>query len=224
VSNEVGVDYTLTGQTLYFQVRDAQSGLVWNLLSGAFEVYGSLSGNLNSYANSLTEQGTASRHYRGNFPSNIRPGKFDVTAKVRPAAFYAETDTSVAVGDIQWAGSGGPVRALSDLTTSGQMAGFLPIKLTKGVSVSGWLFKLVSSSDHVSAVTSGTPISGQISQNGGSFGSLQSGTLAAGYAEIGLGWYRLNTLTSGDLNADSVILRFQTAGSDPREMTIYTQP
>lgn len=96
---------------------------------------------------------------------------------------------------------------------------FLPIRLVKGRSFSNFPFPFYSSGT-TAGLTSGTPISGQISRDGGAFGLLQSGS----FLEIGFGWYNCQYLTSGDLAADSIALRFNCSGADVRDVTIITQP
>lgn len=220
MANEVGVDYQ-SSKTVYFQVRNPTSGFIWTTSgAGLFETYSSLSGNLNTYAITMAEQG-ASAHYRGNFPAAIGAGVYDVVARDRVNAWFAESDPTIAVGEVNWVGSGGPVRAIADLATSGQMSTFHPNRVTKGHAISGFMFKMVSTSDHVTPVTSGV-ISGQISRNGGSFTTLESGTATAGYTEVGLGLYKVN-LTSGDLNVDVAALHFSAAGADSRDLVLLTQ-
>ncbi len=80
-----------------------------------------------------------------------------------------------------------------------------------------------SSIDHVTPFVSGI-ISGQISRNGGAFGALQSGA----YTELGLGFYALQALTSGDTSAVTIALMFNAVGisggtSDPLPLGIVTQ-
>ena len=89
--------------------------------------------------------------------------------------------------------------------------------------IAPFTFKLVSSVDSKTPFVSGT-ISGQISRDGSTFGPLQSGA----YTEMGLGWYALQALTSGDMNARTVSLTFQGArsgggNSDPRDFSMILQ-
>lgn len=223
MANEIQIQFT-TAVTLYANVRNSTSGMIWN--GSAFEAYNSASGNQNSYVVALTEQGTASQYYVGSFPAAIAPGVYNVAARQRVNAWYAETDTPVGAGEIQWTGSGGIVRPLSDLATSGQLALYAPVRLTRGVAISGFMFKLVSSADHSTPFTSGV-CSGQVLRSDGSYGALQSGTAVGDYREKGGGMYSVN-LTSGDLNGDVVALRFAAVGvsggsSDNRDLVIYMQ-
>ena len=82
---------------------------------------------------------------------------------------------------------------------------------------------LVSATDHVTPFVSGV-ISGQISRDGGAFGALQSGA----FTEIGLGTYKLQALTSGDILCNTAALVFTGTGisggtSDPRVFTLLLQ-
>lgn len=219
---EVQLSY-VTAKTAYFQVRNRTSGFIWNVSGpGAFEAYATA--KIDEYDTAMSEQGTASAYYAGTFPAAIGAGVYDVIAKERIGGTVAETDPTIGTGEVNWTGSGGIVRPLSDLVTSGIAGLSLPVRITRGQSLTNFPFKIVSSVDHITAITSGL-ISGQISRDGGSFGSLQSGAASggAGYAEMGLGWYRLSALTSGDMNALTIALRFQAAGSDPRDIAIITQ-
>lgn len=177
-----------------------------------------------NYDVSASEQGTASNYYVATFPSTISPGKYSISAKQQIGGTPAETDPTVAVGDFHWNGSAEVTN--SDLATSGQVGTYLPLRPFRNQMITNFPFKLVSSADHVTPLTSGV-VSGQISRDGGSFGVLQSGTLTAGYVETGLGWYRV-TLTSGDLNATTVALNFQAVGisggaADPRDFAMVLQ-
>lgn len=223
MAGELTLNFT-TAVTLYANIRDRISGYVWN--GTTFEAYLSASGNQSSYAVTMTEQGTASQFYAGNMPGAISGGSYDVTVKQRMNAWFAETDPPVGQGSVDWIGSGQRLRFLSDVATSGQVSLTLPVKLTKGVAISGFVFKLVSSVDHVTPLTSGV-VSGQISKNGAAYTNLQSGTAVANYVELGKGMYRVN-LTSGDMDADVIALNFYGVGvsggaSDNRDLVIYCQ-
>ena len=219
MANEIQFSHA-TGKTAYSVIRDQRSGFVWSLSggsSGALE--GFTSGNWRNYAISATEQGVSS-YYTANFPVAAAPGIYSVLGKEQAGANPLQTDASVANGDIHWGGS--TVFPLSDVATSGQLGTFNPIRLARGIAVSGFMFKLVSSADHFSAFTSGV-VSGQIARDGGSFGALQSGV----FTERGLGWYRTD-LTSGDLLATTVALTFSANGisggsADQRDFFLVLQ-
>lgn len=171
----------------------------------------------------LAEDGVTG-FYRGNVPAAVPAGVLGVTAHDQAGADPAQTDPVAATGDVQW--DGAAALPLSNLATSGQVGRHFPIPVAHGVALSGFMVHLVSAADHVTPFTSGV-VSGQVSRDGGNFGVLQSGGAAAGYAEVGLGWYRCN-LTSGDLAARVVALNFQAAGvsggaADPVNLTFITQ-
>ena len=208
------------GRTVYALIR-SRTGTIWNTSggTGAFETY--TTAVYTSYAISLTEQGTASAFYAGTFPSAIVPGVYGLTAKNQLGGSAAETDPTVAAGDLQWNGS--VALPLSDLTTSGQIANFAPISLARGTQVQNFLIDMVSAVDHVSAFTSGV-LSGQIVRDNGSFGPLQSGA----FTEVGQGFYRLQALTSGDLLANTAALLISAVGisggsADPRKYSFILQ-
>lgn len=207
------------GKTVYAQIRN-RVGQIWNTSggTGAFETYSTA--QISVYAISLTEQGTASAYYTGNMPAAIPAGLYNIVAKEQKGGSVAETDPVVAAGTEQWNGT--VLLPLSDLATSGQLGQIGPVRLARGIAVSGFPFKLVSATDHITPFTSGV-VSGQISRDGGSFGALQSGA----FTELGLGWYKTN-LTSGDLLATTVALVFTANGvsggsADQRDFSLIMQ-
>lgn len=207
-----------SGKTVYCLVRN-RIGQIWNTVNAAFEAY--LTASYANFVVSATEQGTASAFYTATFPSAIPAGVYGIVAKQQLAGSAAETDPTIADGEINWNGS--VSLPLSDLATSGQVGQVAPIRIARAQQILNFPFKLVSSADHLTAFTSGV-VSGQISRDGGAFGALQSGN----FAEIGLGFYRLSALTSGDLLANSVALVFTAAGisggtADQRDFSLILQ-
>lgn len=215
MAGEVQVSFQ-AGKTLYFLVRN-NVGSIWN--GSAFAAYATA--NLSTYAVSMTEQGTASAYYAGTFPAAIAAGIYAITAKQQLAGSQAESDPTVATGDFQWNGT--VVFPLSDLATSGQLGQVGPIRISRGSQILNFPFKMVSSTDHITSFTSGV-VSGQIARDGGSFGVLQSGA----FTEMGLGWYKVQALTSGDLLANTVALSFSANGisggtADRRDFSFVLQ-
>ena len=203
-----------TGKTIYVEVFDQQAR-TWNTSgAGAFESY--QTANFASYVISLTELGTASAYYAGNFPSAIPPGIYNILAKRQQGGSPLETDPTIATGDINWNGTS--VIPLSSLATSGQIAGVAPLRLTRGVMLLNFPFKMVSATDSKTPV-SGAVVSGQISRDGGAFGPLQSGSITY----IGNGWYNLQARTSGDLLANTAALMFTAVGADQRDFGLVLQ-
>lgn len=210
----------MANSTTYFLVR-SRVGQIWSTSggTGAFEAYSTT--NYTDYAISATQQGSASAFYVGNFPTAIPAGVYGITAKNQLGGSAAETDPTVAVGDYQWNGT--VTLPLSDLATSGQVGQFAPIKLAKGVMVQNFPVYFRSSVDHVTPFTSGV-CSGQVSRDGAAFVALQSGA----FTEVGQGFFSLQALTSGDLNAATVSLLFTAAGisggnADPLPMSFVLQ-
>lgn len=219
MAGEIQFSGPRTGATCHVLIRN-NVGQIWN--GSSFETYATA--NYATYVVTATEQGTASNFFIATFPSGISAGIYSVTAKQQLGGSPAETDSTVATGDIHWGGSA--LVPLSNLATSGQIGQHLPVKISRSVAVPNFQFKLVSSADHVTPFTSGV-VSGQIARDGGSFGGLQSGLATAGYTEIGLGWYRV-ALTSGDLAANVAALNFQAVGisggsADPRDFALLLQ-
>ena len=217
MAGEIQANFS-SGATLYCLIRN-RVGQVWNTSGLAFETY--QTANYADYDVSLVEQGSASGFYIGTMPATIAAGVYSVVVKRQVAGSAAESDPSVAVGDLQWNGT--VTMPLSDTATSGQLGQLQPMRLARGTMIQNFLFDLVSSVDHVTPFTSGS-VSGQILRDDGSFGALQSGA----FIEKGLGVYRLLALTSGDLLCNTAFLVFTAAGvsggtSDPRRYQIITQ-
>ena len=200
MAGEIACD-TQTGLTLYANLRNRTSGYVWN--GSTMEAYNAASGNQSSYALLMSEQG-AGGHYTAAAPSALPAGSYDATVKRRINAFYAESDSLVANGQLEWDTS--VAVPLSNLATSGVLAQLAPLRIARGTQILNFPIYFRSSSDHITAFTSGT-VSGQVSRDGGSFGALQSGA----FVETGLGYYR-TTLTSGDLAGNTISLVFNAVG------------
>lgn len=207
------------GRTEYALLRDA-TNRVWNSSgAGAFEAY--QTANYQSYVLQGTEQGTAAGYYTASVPSAVPAGTLNVVAKRQAGGSPAETDPHVAQGTLEW--NGAAVAARSDIMSSGSLALLLPSLPARGRMVRNFVFKLVSAADHVTPFTSGS-VSGQVSRDGGAFGPLQSGA----FTELGMGWYALQALTSGDLAANTAALVFTASRSgggsaDPRDFALVLQ-
>lgn len=188
-----------TGRTCYFLIR-SRTGTIWN--GTTFETYATA--NYATYDLAATEQGTASSFFVATFPTAISAGVYSVVLKDQSGGTPAETDVTVATGEVHWNGTA--TIPLSDLATSGQLSVVSPINIARGIMQQFFPLYFKSAADHITPFVSGI-ISGQIARNGGSFGTLQSG----GVSERGLGWYDV-TLTSGDLDAATVKLVFTGRG------------
>lgn len=219
MSGEIQTSFR-TGTTVYALIRN-RIGQIWNTSggTGAFETY--TTAVYTSFAITMTEQGSASAFYAGTFPSAITPGVFSLTAKNQLGGSAAESDPTVAVGDLQWNGT--VTFPLSDVATSGQLGQLSPIRLARGTMIRNFPIYMVSAVDHVTPLTSGI-LSGQIARDGGSFGPFQSGA----FTETGLGFYNLQAITSGDALADTAKMLFSAVGisggnADPRPITFLFQ-
>lgn len=202
-----------SGNSLYCLILNG-SGQFWSTTGGAFEAF-----NVANYANyvvSLTEITSSGGIYKGNFPSAIPAGVYDVICRqaVGGAGNESATDSPVGVEPgFQWSGTA-PF-PLSALATATQVNQGFPARVAKGTMIQNVPLYFKSSTDHVTPLLSGV-VSGQIIRDSGSWGPLQSGE----FVNQGNGFYNLRALTSGDLNADTVKLLFTArdvsgAAADP---------
>jgi hypothetical protein len=190
-----------TGSQTYCLIRNG-NGLVWNTSALVPETY--LTANYQQYVVAVAEQGT-SFYFVGGFPPYAPSGFYSVVAKQRLGATPAESDPTIAAGNLQWNGSS--VIAFAGILSSGSFSPMIPFKLNRRQMVKNFPLKFVSSTDHVTPFYSGV-ISGQITRDGGGFRALQSG----GFTELGMGRYSLQALTSGDLDAKTVGVKFTAVG------------
>ncbi|HVL13704.1 MAG TPA: hypothetical protein VM529_14140, partial [Gemmata sp.] len=107
--------------------------------------------------------------------------------------------------------------ARASQTSVDAVAADLPQRVTKNTALAGFPFKLVSSSDHVTAVT-GATVTATRSLDGAAFAACANSA-----SEVASGWYKID-LAAGDLNGNTVVLRFTASGADAREYVIVTQP
>lgn len=219
MANEI--QYSFATNRVSYVLIGNRTAQIWNTSGGigAFENYNTAV--FSSYVISAVEQGTASSYYTATMPAAIPAGTYAVVAKNQIGGSPAEGDPTIDVGNLEWNGTA--LAPLSDTSTSGQVGQIAPIRLARGTMVQNFPFQLVSAADHVTPFVSGI-CSGQISRDGGSFTALQSGS----FREVGLGFYSLAALTSGDLLANTVGLVFSANGvsggtSDQRSMSIILQ-
>jgi hypothetical protein len=209
-----------TGMTCYFLIRGSGSS-VWSTSGGTGGFEGFDSDHWTDYDVALTEQG-ASNIYVGNFPAAVPAGVFDIDARQQAAGSPAQTDNCFAGGEVEWDGT--KRLPLSDLATSGLLARNTPVRLARSEMVLNFPLYLKSAADHVTPFVSGV-VSGQIWRDGATTPSaLQSGA----FTEVGRGFYNLQALTSGDVDAVTVKLLFTANGvsggtSDPLPMAFVMQ-
>lgn len=215
MAKEIQASYQ-PGRTVYALIFNA-TGSVYSSATLSFVTYSAT--DYANYVVSLSEVALNAGIYFGNMPA-VSPGVYSIIARDQTGGSTAASDPVIACGDLQWNGSA--VASVADAVTSGQFSQVAPLRIARGVAVTAFPFKLVSSADHVTPFTSGT-VSGQISRDGGSFGPLAAPSIT----ELGLGWYRAN-LTSGDLLANTIALTFSAANagggtSDARDFAFVLQ-
>ena len=98
MASELQASY-VAGKTVYFLVRSSV-GTIWN--GAALEAY--LTANYLTYDIAATEQGTASAYYIADFPAALTNGRYNYVAKEQVGVDPAETDITIATGEIVWAG------------------------------------------------------------------------------------------------------------------------
>ena len=91
----------------------------------------------------------------------------------------------------------------------------LPSGITKNIALNNFTFLMRNSIDHVSGKT-GLTVNGQIKKDAGSFNNLTNTPV-----EVAYGLYVVN-LTSTEMNADILTLRFSATGADDTIMEIKT--
>lgn len=101
MAGEIQLPHSATGDTLYALVRNTV-GQVWSTVGSSFGAYATA--NLADYDIAMTEQGTASRFYVGNFPA-AAAGSYGVTVYKRAGGAPAEGDTLVGSGTVEWNGT-----------------------------------------------------------------------------------------------------------------------
>lgn len=86
----------------------------------------------------------------------------------------------------------------------------------KNAALNGFMFLMLSSTDHITPAT-GLTITSQVSINGGAFGATVNTA-----TEIGSGIYTLN-LAAADTNGSTLMFLFTSTGADNRYIEVITQ-
>lgn len=126
MAGELQVDFGTTGLNIYFQLRNSV-GQIWN--GSMFETYATA--NIATYNINATEQGTASRLYVATMPTSTA-GSYNIIAKVRSGGSPAETDVTIAEGEIEWSGT--VVVSLSSVQTGDYEDGAVWIDTVNGTA------------------------------------------------------------------------------------------
>lgn len=101
MAGEIQLKHALSGKALYALVRNAV-GKVWQTTSSTFVTY--VTANIANYTIAMTEQGSASRFYVGDFPA-AAAGGYGVAVMEQSGGSPAEADSAVGAGNIQWDGA-----------------------------------------------------------------------------------------------------------------------
>lgn len=99
VAGEIQLPLGLTGRTCYALVRNAVGQIYAGATAGTYAT-----ASYATYPIALTEQGTASGFYVGDF-SAVPAGVYGVEVRLRAGISPAETDLPIASGHIEWGGS-----------------------------------------------------------------------------------------------------------------------
>lgn len=97
-----------------------------------------------------------------------------------------------------------------------QIAGDLPVRVTKNAALASFPFFMVDSTDHVSGKT-GLTVTAQRALDGGALAAC-----ANAVSEIGSGYYKIS-LAATDTNANTIGFLFTATGADPLAFTVVTQ-
>lgn len=100
MASELECDW-YSGRTVYFQIRNTV-GEIYNTALTTFQPY--QTANIGNYDIAAVEQGTASGYYTADMPA-LSIGAYSVIGKEQSGGSPAETDITIAVGDMQWSGT-----------------------------------------------------------------------------------------------------------------------
>jgi len=106
MANEIHTDYE-SGKNLYV-VRFDSAGQVALSDGSSFEDWGANGHDADDYDVSLSEIGSGGSHYVGDFDasSNIKAGRYGVTAFLQAGANPANSDKIIGSGEIVWTSAG----------------------------------------------------------------------------------------------------------------------
>jgi hypothetical protein len=231
-----------TGTTLYAQVVRRSDGTIWNTAgTPAFENYATA--NIGDYDIAMTEAGTASGYFTGDFPTGITAaGSYSVVVRQRAGGSPAESDPAVAVGTIEWTGTasvgtlealntaipGSPtadsinerIKTIDDAYTATRagyldyLNGTVPARLKKNTAFAKFMFYL-EANDGTAAT--GKTVTATRSLDGAAFAACTNSVV-----EVASGWYYID-LAAGDLNGNSVAMRFTASSTKTRNIMVITQ-
>jgi hypothetical protein len=154
-------------------------------------------------------------------------GRIDATVSSRatPAQVNTEADTALSdvgltttiTGRIDAAVSTRSSHSAADVWSSGTRTLTNGAGIKKNTALSAFMFLMVDDTDGKTPET-GLTITAQRSLDGAAFGSCANSA-----TEVSNGWYKID-LAAGDVNGDTVVLRFTGTGARTREIMIVTEP
>lgn len=156
------------------------------------------------------------------------PTNAEMTARTLAAADYAtNADLDALITTVGVAGAGltaiitplGTVDTVVDsiLVDTTQIKADLPSRPTKNVELANFMFLMVDETD-LNTPETGVTVTATISKDGGAFAACTNAV-----SEVSGGWYKI-TLTSTEMNADSIAVKFTGTGCAQRNVAIRTQP
>lgn len=213
----------VAGQVLFFFLRNATTGAavtgatvtVYMTKDGGSE--GTPAGTVAEIGHGLYKLSLAQDDTNANVVGFVftAAGALPVPILIQPTA--ADPTNGVNFGlsclpDVAQ-GEAGSV-ALGD--ASGKVTLVSAIRPKKNTAIAKYMFPMTDSNTHQAAA--GLTVVAERALDGGSFGACANPVV-----EMSAGVYRID-LAAGDLNGDTVFLKFTAAGADDRMVTIFTQP
>lgn len=179
------------------------------------DITGNVSGSVGSVTGAVGSVTGAVGSVTGNVGGNVA-GSVGSLATQAKADVNAEVDTALSDAGVN-------TTRLAELDAANlpadidQIKADLPSRPTKNVALSNFPFLMVDATD-LNTPETGLTVTATISKDGGAFAACTNAV-----SEISNGLYKI-TLTSTEMNADVVILKFTATGAAQRTIVLLTQP